>query len=121
MVVDVIILSRHHHHRHHGLQQMYVLQHQMKLRESYHFMLQWGQYHFNSTLLPLLLQRKKKFLGIIQTPRCLDEDVPMAECAKALMTFAPVVVMDALWFLVVLLFPSGGGGEQTENHPTKRD
>jgi len=45
----------------------------------------------------------------------------MAVCAKALMTFAPVVVMDALWFLVVLLFPGGGGGEQTENHPTKRD
>ena len=54
-------------------------------------------------------------------PRCLDEDIPMAECAKALMTFAPVVVMDAMWFLVVLLFPGGGGGGRTENHPTKRD
>ena len=35
-------------------------------------------------------------------PRCLDEDVPMAECAKALTTFAPVVVMDmhcgSLWY-----------------------
>jgi hypothetical protein len=28
-------------------------------------------------------------------PRCLDEDFPIAECAKALMTFA-------LWFLVLL-------------------
>ena len=39
--------------------------------------------------------------------RCLDEDVPMAECAKALMTFAPVVVMDmhcgSSWYFCFLV------------------
>lgn len=39
-------------------------------------------------------------------PRCLDDSVPFAECAKGLAAFLPVVVLDLIWMLVVLILPS---------------
>lgn len=43
-------------------------------------------------------------------PRCLESDIPLSECAKSLMTFAPVIALDLLWLIFVVLFPSKSNG-----------
>ena len=45
-------------------------------------------------------------------PRCFDDNVTFLECAAGLRTFAPVAVLDLVWFLVVIIFP--GKDEQNE-------